>query len=171
MIIRTTSAAAVIITLLMGCSSMSTQVDIEAQKAAVAQVIDASIGWADNKDKNLLFGIMAQDTNFFMFNPDSRGTMIGFESFREHTESVFMHDAFKATRYEIRDLRVNLSQSGEVAWWSCILDDFGEWNGQPYAWVNTRWTGVAEKRDGKWVITQMHFSFASDAGSDNGDGA
>jgi len=26
--------------------------------------------------------------------------------------------------------------------------------------MNTRWTGVLEKRKEKWVIVQMHFSFA-----------
>jgi hypothetical protein len=31
--------------------------------------------------------------------------------------------------------------------------------------LNTRWTGVLEKREGKWLIVQMHFSFASDAAS------
>ena len=74
-----------------------------------------------------------------------------------------MHPEFKATGSDIRDLRVNLSKSGDVAWYSCILDDFGEFKGRPYAWKNTRWTGVLEKRDGRWVIVQMHFSFASDA--------
>jgi len=27
---------------------------------------------------------------------------------------------------------------------------------------NGRWTGVIEKRDGRWVVVQQHFSFASD---------
>lgn len=30
------------------------------------------------------------------------------------------------------------------------------------AFDSPRWTGVLEKRDGKWLIVQMHFSFASD---------
>ena len=41
-----------------------------------------------------------------------------------------------------------------------MLDDMNEWKGQPANWENTRWTGVTEKRDGKWVIVQQHFSFA-----------
>ena len=156
-------------TLGVSCS-MSPQTDVEAQKTAVEQVIRASIGWADTKDKNLLFGLMAQDSNYFIYHPNSKGTIIGFEHFREYTETVFMQEAFKATGFEIRDLRINLSQSGDVAWWSCLLDDFGEWDGQPIAWVNTRWTGVAEKRNGKWVIAQMHFSFASDAKDADAEG-
>ncbi|MDO9084803.1 MAG: hypothetical protein Q7U53_01240 [Anaerolineaceae bacterium] len=47
-----------------------------------------------------------------------------------------MNDAFKATDYDIRDLRVNYSQFGNVAWFSCILDDHAEWNGQPIGWDN-----------------------------------
>ena len=27
---------------------------------------------------------------------------------------------------------------------------------------DTRWTGVLERRDGRWLIIQMHFSFAAD---------
>ncbi len=46
----------------------------------------------------------------------------------------------------------------------------GEWQGKPTVWKNVRWTGVLERRDGEWVIAQMHFSFASDAASaDAGD--
>jgi len=25
--------------------------------------------------------------------------------------------------------------------------------------LNVRWTGVLEKRDGRWLIMQMHFSY------------
>jgi hypothetical protein len=48
-----------------------------------------------------------------------------------------------------------------VAWFYCILDDINEWKGQPANWENTRWTGVLEKRDGRWVMAQQHFSFAA----------
>ncbi|MBN2147729.1 MAG: nuclear transport factor 2 family protein [Anaerolineales bacterium] len=43
-----------------------------------------------------------------------------------------------------------------------FLDDHAEWNGEPTGWDNARWTGVLEKRNSKWVIVQMHFSFATD---------
>ncbi|MFH1699086.1 MAG: nuclear transport factor 2 family protein [Candidatus Zixiibacteriota bacterium] len=56
-----------------------------------------------------------------------------------------------------------MSQSGTVAWFSTILDDINEWNGQPANWINVRYTGVLEKREGNWVITQMHFSYDADA--------
>lgn len=43
-----------------------------------------------------------------------------------------------------------------------IHDDLCEWDGKPGGWKDTRWTGVLEKRGGKWLIMQMHFSSAAD---------
>jgi ketosteroid isomerase-like protein len=108
----------------------------------------------------LLFNSVAQDSSFFIFHPDSGSTIVGFDAFRKMVDDVFMQDAFKATGSSIRDMRIDISKSGDVAWYSAILDDFGEWNGAPMAWRNARWTGVLERREGKWVIVQMHFSFA-----------
>jgi hypothetical protein len=133
-----------------------------AEKAQIERVVRASIGWALNKDQQLLYGSMAQDSAFFIFHPDSKSTIVGFEAFRRLAESVFMSEKFKATDFAVRDLRVHLSKGRDVAWYSAYLDDHGEWDGRKTGWDDARWTGVLEKRRGKWVIAQMHFSLASD---------
>jgi ketosteroid isomerase-like protein len=131
-----------------------------AEREEIARVIGNSITWALDKNSDLLFNSVAQDSSFFIFHPDSASTIVGFDAFKKMVNDFFMQDGFKATGSSIRDMRINISNSGDVAWYSAILDDFGEWNGKPTAWRNTRWTGVLEKRDGRWVIVQMHFSFA-----------
>jgi hypothetical protein len=60
------------------------------------------------------------------------------------------------------DLRITLSRSGDVAWYSALLDDIGEWDGKPVGERDIFWTGVLEKRDGAWVIVQMHASLPAD---------
>jgi ketosteroid isomerase-like protein len=146
-------------------SSNSPTSGAAAEKAKVAQAIHDSIEWPyPEKNPERLYSTIAKDASFFIFHPDSKSTIVGFDAFQNLVESLFMKPGFKPTGSDIRDLRVNLSRSGEVAWFSAILDDFGEDNGKPYAWRNTRWTGVLEKREGRWLIVQMHFSFASDAG-------
>lgn len=129
-------------------------------RAEIARVVSNSITWALDKNSDLLFSSVAQDSSFFIFHPDSASTIVGFDAFKKMVNDFFMQDGFKATGSSIRDMRIDISKSGDVAWYSAILDDFGEWNGKPTAWRNTRWTGVLERRDGKWVIVQMHFSFA-----------
>ena len=132
------------------------------ERDEVQKVIHDSIGWALTKDIKRLFSITAQDDDFFIFHPDSKSTIIGFDAFKDLAERSWMTDAFKATDFAVKELRINFSTSGLVAWYSAFLDDHGEWNGKPGGWDNVRWTGVLEKRDGKWIIVQMHFSFPKD---------
>ena len=150
---------------LMGCS-MPDEFNVESERAEIEQVIRNSIGWALNKDKDLLYQSVAQDADFFIFHPDAGSTIIGFDAFKRMVERVFMNESFKATGFEIRQLKISISNSGDAAWFSSILDDYGEWDGKSTSWVNARWTGAVKKHNGVWVIAQMHFSFATDAGEE-----
>ncbi len=134
----------------------------ESERVEVEHVLHDMIGWALTKDLDRLFSIVARDGDFFIFHPDSSSTIMGFEAFRSLAERAWMTDAFKATDYAIRDLRLTFAGLGNVAWYSCFLDDHAEWNGKPGGWDNCRWTGTLEKRNGNWVTVQMHFSFPND---------
>jgi len=133
-----------------------------AQRAEVENTIHTCIGWALTKDLGKLYASLAQDEDFFIFHPDSKSTIVGFEAFKRFGERVWLNEAFKATDYAIKDLRLTFAELGNVAWYSCMLDDHSKWNGTPMGWDNCRWTGALEKREGKWVVVQMHFSFPKD---------
>jgi ketosteroid isomerase-like protein len=137
------------------------EINVEAEKQAIAKAVDAGIGWFATKDFDLLFRTMADDPDLFFFSPDSKGTIHGIEAFRKQS-AIWRDPGSKYLSHAVRDLRIHLHGSGEVAWFSAILDDCGEYGGQKGCWKDTRWTGVLEKRDGRWVIMQQHFSFASD---------
>lgn len=134
----------------------------EQEKLVVTQVIHDAIGWAINKDFERLYAIMANDPDFFIFHPNSGSTIRGFEAFKAMSERLFRNDSFKATDFAVKELQLNFSRPGECAWWSCMLDDHYQWNGEPGGWDDVRWTGTLEKRENKWVIVQMHFSFPKD---------
>ncbi len=133
-------------------------IDRELELAAVERAINGTIGWAQTKDFDLLYSIIANDSSYLEVHPDAR-VVKGFAEFRS-MEDFWANPEFRAIRYEITDLRITISQLGNVAWFFCMLDDVNEWQGQPASWLNTRWTGVLEKRDGRWVMVQMHFSHA-----------
>lgn len=141
------------------------------ERARVEQVIRDSIGWALDKDKEKLYGTLAQDEDFFIFHPDAYSTVIGFEPFKERVEAVFMSDDFKAVSFEVKKLRITFSRSGDVAWYSCLLDDIAEWKGRFAGWIDCRWTGVVENREGNWRIAQMHFSFPKNPGESGANDA
>ncbi len=137
------------------------QGDAAADKAAVEKAVRASIGWALTKDRPLLESVIAHDADLFIYHPDSKSTVVGWDAFQKNF-GFWMDPRFKATSFDVRDLRIRLSRGGDVAWYSAMLDDLAEWEGKPTGWKNTRWTGVLERQDGRWAIVQMHFSFASD---------
>jgi hypothetical protein len=144
---------------LLSCNRIDDSFNIDIEKQLVEKAINNSIGWAKTKDLNLLYGVIANDTNYMEIHPDDK-VVKGFKDFTK-AEAFWMNPDFKAIRYEIKDLKINFSKSGNVAWFFGMLNDINEWKGQPASWENTRWTGVLEKRNNNWIMVQMHFSFAS----------
>lgn len=131
----------------------------EIERQMVDKVVHNAICWAMTKDTTILFNTFVPDSTLFIFSPDSASTLTDFKELRELADNVWMTDHFKALECNIRDLRIRFSKNGDVAWYSCYLDDISEMDGQRSGWVNVRWTGVLEKREGRWLIMQMHFSY------------
>ena len=142
------------------CSENTAQIDREAEIRAISQVIDNAIGWFETKDFELSFSSFAQDSNFLEVHPTDN-VVHGFEQFKKNAE-IFKNPEFLYLRHETWDQKITLSKNGDTAWFFCMLNDISTWKGQEVGWENTRWTGVLEKRDGRWVIVQQHFSFASE---------
>ena len=134
---------------------------VQAERDAVAKVIKDNIGWALTKDRALAESTMAQDEDLFYFWTASNFTVRGWKQHVKYFD-MWMDPRFKAVRTEVRDLHVYLSRSGDVAWYDATLDDVVEWDGKLGGGENIRWTGVLEKREGKWVIVHMHASLAAD---------
>jgi len=134
---------------------------VETERAVIARIIHDAICWALTKDRALQESTMAHDDDLVIFWTNSDTTIFGWKEYVKLFD-IWMDPKFKATLTEIRDLRLNVSQSGDVAWFSATLDDLSEWDGKPQGARDIRWTGVLEKRRGKWVFVQMHGSVAAD---------
>jgi hypothetical protein len=148
--------------ILLSCSNSGDKelAERRSENESVKAAIHNSIGWAKEKSFKLLYSTIANDSDYLEVDPDSK-VIRGFHEFKQN-ESFWGNQAFKAIRYDIRDLTIHFSKNADVAWFYCVLDDINEWKGQPACWMNTRWTGVLEKRKEKWIIVQMHFSFAKE---------
>ena len=134
------------------------ELDLSTERAKVEQTIRNNLGWAPTKDFDLLRSTIFLDSTYLVVNPTDR-VAIGEDDFRT-TEEFFRSPDFQAVGFEISDLRINFSKSGDVAWFYCHLNDWNRWKGEPANWENARWTGVLEKIDGAWRIRQQHFSYA-----------
>ena len=127
------------------------------EREAVETAINNVMGWAVNKDFDLFFGTIADDSNFVSVTPYDK-VKFGVGDVIKDT-AFWASPNFKAIRHDLSDLRITFSRSGDVAWFYCVLNDINEWQGKPANWENVRWTGVVEKRHGKWRVVQQHFSW------------
>ena len=139
-----------------GCSPDKTK-----EKELITKIINDSFGWALTKDRALFESIFAHDDEFFTYYLNSKDTVRGWEQLKKYLD-VWSDPRNKALGFDIRDLCLNIARSGKVAWFSAVVNDEGEWDGKPWSSKDIRWTGVLEKREGKWVIVQQHMSQAVD---------
>lgn len=134
--------------------------DTKKDEKEITETINNVFGWAVNKNFDLFYKSILNDSNFISVTP-YKIVKFGFTEVKK--DSAFWGSPdFKAVRYEIRNLKINISKSNDVAWFYCVVDDINEWKGEPANWENVRWTGVLEKRNNRWVIVQQHFSFAKE---------
>jgi len=130
----------------------------------ISRVIHDSFRWALTKDRALFESIFAKDADFFTYYPDSKSTVVGWTQFEKFL-NTWMDPRNKAKGFDIRNLKIVISKTREVAWFSAIVDDEGEFDGKPWSAKDIRWTGVLEKRGGSWKICQQHMSKATDKSS------
>ncbi|MDD5265247.1 MAG: nuclear transport factor 2 family protein [Candidatus Bipolaricaulis sp.] len=132
------------------------------EKAVIAEVIRNSIMWALTKDVDMQKDTMAHDEDLLIIWTGSTHITRGW---KEHEKSFegWLDPRFAAVRTEVRDLEIHISRSGDVAWFFANLDDVVSWEGKASRFgEGLRWTGVLEKRDGRWVFVQMHASLPVD---------
>lgn len=130
-------------------------------ESEISKILHDAFGWALTKDRALFENIFTNEDDFFSYFPDSKSTAIGWNQFEKFLNR-WMDPRNVAKGYEIRNLRIILSKSKDVAWFSAVVDDEGEFDGNPWGSKNIRWTGVLEKRTGSWKICQQHLSEAND---------
>ena len=135
--------------------------NISIDEHEISKILHDAFGWALTKDRDLFESIFSNDDDFFSYFPDSQSTAIGWKQFEKFLDE-WMDPRNIAKVYDIRNLRIIISRSKDVAWFSAIVDDEGEFDGKPWGSKNIRWTGVLEKRDGNWKICQQHLSEAND---------
>jgi len=130
------------------------------ERAAIEKTINNCFGWAIEKDFDLFYNTIADDSAFISVTPYAK-VKFGVADVKAGA-GFWASPDFKAISHEIRDLHITFAKSGEVAWFFCYVDDFNTWKGEPANWENVRWTGVVEKRDGQWRIVQQHFSWPTE---------
>ena len=149
----------VLLIIFLTAGSLDVTADEPSDYDAVKKAIEQSVGWAIEKDFDAMFRLWADDMfHFWLF---SESLVVGLENFKNYAEQWKDPD-FRGTRFAFKALRIVFSRSGDVAWYSCFLDDCGSFKGREFCLKDVFQTGVLEKRDGRWVHVLMHGSYPVD---------
>lgn len=132
------------------------KVDLEAEKAQVKMVVDQMARAMETEDVEMISTIVAHDADMVNFGTDAAERWVGWEVLKASIEQQFA--AFEEQKVSVRDQVIKVGSGGAVAWYSQIMDWSLTAGGETVNLEGMRATGVLEKRNGKWLIVQMHFS-------------
>ena len=131
-------------------------VDLEAERAAVKTVADQWMQGMKSKDMEIYSRCIAHDSDMVNFGTDAAEKWVGWESLKESIERQFK--SMDVENISIKDQVIKVHKSGEVAWFSEVIDFSGKTQGQPFNVEGFRLTGTLEKQAGNWVFVQFHAS-------------
>ncbi len=132
------------------------QVDLDAEKEKVNTVLDINIKASETKDIAMVSNVYAHDSDMVVFGTDLAERFVGWENLEKALKK--MYAAFNEASYEVSNRTIKIENDGDVAWFTEVQNVKLIVNEEPLEIKNARHTGVLEKRDGKWVIVQSHFS-------------
>ena len=131
----------------------------ESEKHSKPNLINAVsqlMGAFEEESVEMFEDIMAKDTDMVTFGTDASERWVGFDEVRDSFAKQV--GAFEVERIDTKNQVIKTSNSGEVAWFSQIVDWHISSGGNSQTIPGIRITGVLEKRGTEWKIVQFHTS-------------
>jgi len=141
----------------LGCQS-SAKVDPEVTKETIKKFLTDFWAAYENKDFEAFSKMVAHENTMIFFGTDKNEEWAGWDAIKDAVKRQF--EAFHDISIKIAAEVINVSESGNTAWFSCIrtievVDNKGQKD-----WMTNRVTGVLTKRKGEWKMVQYHSSAA-----------
>lgn len=135
-----------------GFSTSAAGADPQIEKEVKAFLDDYAKAY-EKKDLAAVMAMVAPDANVVVVDPGPKGRYVGPEQIKKSFENDFGQFKSMTSKYTW----ISVGAKGDLAWFaaeSMSAVDMGEDKFN----VPARWTGLLEKRQGKWLLIQSHFS-------------
>lgn len=139
------------------CTSCQQEVDVQAETIAVKTVMENYFIAVKEKSMEKLAEV-AGDPEVTFVTPMSGENYYSWEAYKAHVEQYFGDETFKFNNYVIKDHKVRISPLGDAAWCSTLIAEEYEFHGSQI-FSDLECTAVLEKREDKWKIALMHYSY------------
>ncbi len=113
----------------------------------------------EKKDLGALMKLVAPGADVVFFEADEKGRYVGADQIKTAYENSLKQVKSMKAEYKW----TSTGSKGDVAWFATeVLFEVDA--GQDKFKQLGQWTGVLEKKDGKWLLLQSHFSFPEPEG-------
>ncbi len=146
---------------ILATSACAEEIDVEAEKAKIQSIFDQYVQAWKTQDMEMFAEIFAPDEDLVVVFTDEAEPFVGWESFKDAINKWFESLEAGSGDVSFRQQAIKVNASGTVAWVSCTEDASFIYQDQPFSVKGARVTWGLEKRNGKWVIVQAHFSLPS----------
>ncbi|MCF8304538.1 MAG: nuclear transport factor 2 family protein [Bacteroidales bacterium] len=130
------------------------------EREAIADVLKNYVIAIEEERMDLVKKVWAPDDDIVVFGTESDEKHIGWDSIEKALENQFAN--FDDTYISVKDQIIKVSKTGKTGWFSEIINYNFIYDGTPNSFEGNRFTGVLEKRNGKWYIVQSHMSIPAD---------
>lgn len=130
--------------------------DPAAEKAAIKLLLEKYIIANETGNISIIEDIWANDSSVYTIGTDRNEELRGYEAVKEKFVNQF--NIFENTYISSRDQVIYISPGCNAAWFSEVLQYNFTIEDTPREYSDLRFTGFAEKRDGKWKLVHTHLS-------------
>lgn len=132
------------------------KVDFSVEKAKIETVLEQYNLANENQDFNLIKSIWSNNENIVCIGTETYEKLIGWKQIESAIKNQFK--TFKDTYISVNNQIINISDSGNTAWFSEILEYNFMYKGLHKSFQGIRYTGVLIKEGEKWILVQTHMS-------------
>jgi len=140
---------------MLSCSDTN-QVDLEAERTEVMQVLDNFNKAHESRNLDLLMTCFSDKPDILILGTDENELWVDKVSMAESQKRAY--ETFNTVKLSVRDKILKMCKSGGQAWFYMKVNWFVESEGEQFTFDGIRTTGVLEKNNDKWQIVQIHTS-------------
>lgn len=142
--------------IIAGCKEKVEPVDIAAETEQVKIVLEKLITASEAEDIEMVGEIYSRNPDMVCIGTAEGERIVGWEKLKEiHVQQFGETDPVGA---EVSEQMIKVHGSGQVAWFSEVIDWTLKAGEEEINFNGLRATGVLEKQNGKWVFVQIHYS-------------
>jgi hypothetical protein len=138
----------------MGMSGFKSENDIRISD--VRKVLETMIKAQEMGNWDLFSACFAQNEDVVHIGTDVDEFWIGWTSFKRWMKDAILQR--KGCKIEVKDTQIGFNRTGNVAWYSQLIDTSLETKGELTRIEGFRHSGVMEFMDNRWQIINSHVS-------------